>query len=199
MRAHVACLFTLLVGCGGNVTFVADGDDGSGAGGPGSGGPGSGGANVAVGQSGSTDIASVGSSGDVAPDGGTSGAGGSSTVGTIECFGSVCDAGSEQCCASQGGASCQALDAPCNGISLTCSDASTCDGDQVCCAHGFQGGQPIAECRDNCGGGGMGGGGIQLCSSDAECLNGKPCVQGFGGLNVCGMGGPGGGMGPGGG
>jgi hypothetical protein len=196
MRGRVSVLVVFLVGCGGNVVFVADGD---GDGGTGAGSNTGGSSSFVSGTTAGTmtdAVATVSGTTGV----GAGGVGGASPGGTISCFGSVCDAQTQECCATQNSAQCLDAGQDCNGLTLECSDASTCPDGEVCCAHGFgQGGDPpIAECRTQCGGGGMGGGGFQLCASDAECLNGQPCVEAFGGMKVCGgMMGPGGGPGPG--
>jgi hypothetical protein len=208
---HTRLVFPLFalafaVGCGGSVVYV--GDDGTGGGGStgsvddgssGSVGPGSTGSGSS-GQSGSTGSGSTGS-GSSGPSGST---GSGTTPVVIDCFGTSCDASTEQCCATQSSSSCEPLGSDCGGFLLYCTDSSACADGQVCCAHGFGpgGDAPVAECRDQCGGGGGpggGGGGFQLCATDAECDPGETCSEGPGGLMGChGPGGPGGG-GPGGG
>jgi hypothetical protein len=88
------------------------------------------------------------------------------------------------------GQSCIPEGGSCQGPKLDCSKTSNCAPGEVCCFKGGPDGG--ASCRDTCGGGGPGSG-VQLCETDAECLNGEPCTVGKGGIKRCDGGGPGGG------
>lgn len=199
----------LVAACGGRGSLLGPdpfaetgGSGGSGPGASGSGASGSGASGT--GASPGTGASGTGASG----TGASSGTGGSVPPPppvTITCgFGPACDAATEVCCVSFGGGGPPDLSCvpagQCDGAPIACSDASSCADDEVCCAQ-FGGGDIGAACQPGCGGPGPGGG-VQLCETDAECLNGEPCANTPLGFKTCGSfggGGPGGGPGGGGG
>jgi hypothetical protein len=71
------------------------------------------------------------------------------------------------------------------GASLTCTSAADCPMGQVCClGGGGPGGPPQSSCDMRCGRDGPGGGGQQLCASDAECGM-RHCFKDSAGLGIC--------------
>jgi hypothetical protein len=104
---------------------------------------------------------------------------------TIRCGMSTCVATSQECCvtaaAGGGTAVCQAREAPCRGVALSCTSPAGCGG-QTCCLV-FMDGGGTATCQPTC----MGGRGTQaLCETDADCTGGRRCRNAmFGGLRVC--------------
>lgn len=152
--------------------------------GPGSGGSGEGG-DISTGEGGFSE-----GGGGPGP-----GAGGSSSSGNPVMCGQIeCDA-DEVCCGTQQGLNCIGAGDPCMGATITCQNASDCEGDQVCCLTGsFQDAE--AACADACEETPLGP--LQLCETEEECVEDVPCTEAFMGFKICGEvpGGPGGPGGP---
>jgi hypothetical protein len=121
----------------------------------------------------------------------------------INCGTTTCNSATEQCCLGfNGTASCVAEGEACpgGGLSLSCTGSSNCSDGEVCCGN-IGGGSASATCQPSCGGGGgFGGGGLQLCNSDADCPTNETCRDTPFGISLCrpqhgggGPGGPGGG------
>ncbi len=178
---------TSALACGG-IAIYTEPDASSGSGGSG-GASSTGSRNDASASTGDTESTSAGT--EPGPSVATS-TGSGPTNPQFECGLEFCQVDAQECCISMQGAGCVDAGSDCPGPLLGCSDATNCTGGEVCCWRGGFDGE--AECRDTCGDGqGPGGGGIQLCATDEECLNGEPCQQTNLGVSVCGdFGGPGG-------
>jgi hypothetical protein len=110
----------------------------------------------------------------VAPDGGPDTG--------LTCNGTSCDPATQDCCLSRQGLTC-ADKGSCPGASLSCTSAVACTTGQICCAT-IASGTLQSGCATSCDeDGGMS---IQLCATDAECVNGQSCVPGPLGGGTCG-------------
>jgi len=181
MKSIGALSFTvLLVACDGDVTVFGGGGQGEGNG-PSTGGAppniggqsSNGGDSVNGGASTSDGGASAVGGGTVIVDGGGPSTGGAPPGNTINCGMTMCDAATQQCCGTQGGASCIDTGSDCPGVVLNCSSAANCSGGDVCCLTGSGPQDAEASCAPTCEGGGPGGG-LQLCADSAECRAIKP-------------------------
>jgi len=54
----------------------------------------------------------------------------------IPCAGDTCEAGTEVCCAGEGGLTCETT---CDTVSFACDGPEDCEGDNVCCGSGQDG------------------------------------------------------------
>ena len=109
-----------------------------------------------------------------------------SNPGKISCGAAtaVCDAGTENCCwpdYDAGAGKCAPTDTCQNGpggdvYSVRCDERADCETGNLCCL-GF--GETI--CTDDCGN----GQGIQVCKTNAECVNDAGCA-----LGTCSLGDP---------
>lgn len=187
-------LATFLAACDSDVTVFGGGGQGEGNGPSTGGAPPSAGGQSSNGGSSTSDGgastsdggASAQGGGTVVVDGGGPSMGGAPPSTTINCGMTSCDAATQQCCGTQGGASCIDIGDDCPGVVLSCSSAANCTGDDVCCLSGSGPGDAEAVCAPQCkGGGGPGGGSIQLCQDSAECPPNIDCVEIFGGFFAC--------------
>jgi hypothetical protein len=159
------------VACGGNVSVDAvDGTGGASAG-----------TGATSGNGAGAQPSSNGVGAGAAPTGAGSGATGATGGSSAVSVGSSADVAAVSAVSSTSG--------ECEEASLACSDAASCPGGEVCCVE-LQGPMDVeSSCAPECDGGFTS---VQLCASDAECLNGEPCQEVFGGFMVCGSFGPGG-------
>ncbi len=184
MRNLNTLLVALLVaGCGSTVQTFGDGNSGTTTSSTGQGGGDTGGESGVGGGGAGTSTATATSTSTST----SSGTGGNPPVEPINCGDQSCDVATEICCATFQGTNCIPASSNCMGFTLECSSAASCPGAEVCCASG----SPMnmtATCGPKCEGGGPGpgGGGFQLCETDAECDEGEPCNDAFGGFKVCG-------------
>ncbi len=101
------------------------------------------------------------------------------SVAVISCGTASCNAASQECCVTQGGAACIAKGDDCQGGTLSCSGKASCAGASVCCAQ-FNGSTGGASCQPSCA-----PGTIQLCGTNAECTAPATCQAVFGGFKTC--------------
>jgi hypothetical protein len=102
---------------------------------------------------------------------------------TIRCGATTCNANTEQCCVELGGGTtCSAIGACAGGVPLSCSGSESCGAGDVCCLTADPAGA-TSTCRATCNGGGAGG--VELCSSDADCATGDRCRRTVAGISVC--------------
>jgi hypothetical protein len=92
------------------------------------------------------------------------------TPGSVECFGAVCNDGTDCCFDTDAGTTaCASGNKRCGGagiVALHCDEKSDCAPSQICCV-GFFGN---ADCVDTCNG-------ERLCHTDSECEVGSSCVE----------------------
>jgi hypothetical protein len=186
------CFSMLLVACDSDVTVFGGGGQGEGGTPPtGGGSPPSSGGQSSNGGASASGGASTSDGGAPTTDGGASGQGGSMGVlmggappsDTIDCGMTTCDAATEQCCGTMGGASCITTGDPCQGVTLNCSSSANCTNGDVCCVSGGPG-SAEASCAPACEDPPGPVGPIQLCADSAECPPGIDCVE-ISGFTVC--------------
>jgi len=193
-RSFLAVFVTVAWGCGGsstNTTPSIDGSTSDGTSMSSSGSDGSAGSldegipgEAAGGSSGAT------SSGGASSGGSSSGAtGDSGTVvvrsdggaDQIACgAGGVCDSTTQVCCATAAGRACKTI-GTCAGDSLACSGSNSCTKGDVCCEELTAAGAIKTACVATA----CPGGSRQLCTTDAECGDGRRCVRGNDGYAIC--------------
>jgi len=125
-----------------------------------------------TGDSSGTDAAVGGSdSGGGGSDGSTDNAdaaGGGDFMG-IPCAGDTCQAGTEVCCAGEGGLTCEAT---CDTVSFACDGPEDCTGDNICCGSGADG--TICATAADCGA----GDGDVICHTADDCPEaGQECCM----------------------
>jgi hypothetical protein len=98
-------------------------------------------------------------------------------TGSIKCGMGSCNAASEECCVGLSGTKCVMIGGCGGGTPFSCSDNSVCKTGEVCCAMSLTSG---SKCATSCTG-------YVLCATDAECTDGKKCLNGLGGTKYCGM------------
>jgi hypothetical protein len=94
--------------------------------------------------------------------------------------GGVCDSTTQVCCATTGGRVCKTI-GTCVGDSLACSGSNSCKKGDVCCEELTATGTIRAACVATA----CPGGSRQLCTTDAECGDGRRCVRGNDGYAIC--------------
>ena len=106
----------------------------------------------------------------------------------ITCGAKMCDAGTQFCCITDGGAKlvCDNLTADggiptnvCAGSTkATCDEAANCPQGQVCCGFVGSSGGFSTSCQTSC------GTGLQFCRGSAECKSGQCTVQQCRGVTI---------------
>jgi hypothetical protein len=182
---------TFTGGAGGNVsaggTEPAGGAFPGGGTSPAAGGTGNetGGVGVDGGTSGSSPM--TGGTGGGSMTGGTAGMGGMMPLppGFIRCGDTACDGETSICCQRRSSPStCEEPGTNCMGATLTCSGASSCAGEQLCCYHARES-LCLESCEVSVGSPGNSPT-IILCNSDDECDEGQTCVFAPRGIAYCG-------------
>ncbi len=105
--------------------------------------------------------------------------------GAIVCGNTTCDSNTDFCCVTFNGGQqvqedCVSNGSTCQGASLTCTSAASCNG-EVCCAS-VNGQSITAACAPQCQGGFQN---PQLCAIDSECPKNQTCKNGPLGLKTC--------------
>jgi hypothetical protein len=186
---------TFTGGAGGNVaaggTEPAGGAFSVGGTSPATGGSGNqtGGVGADGGTSGSSPMTG-GTGGDTMMTGGTGGSAGTGGMmplppGFIRCGDTACDGETSICCQRRSSPStCEDPSTNCMGATLTCSGASSCAGEQICCYHARES-LCLESCEVSVGSPGNSPT-IILCNSDDECDEGQTCVFAPRGIAYCG-------------
>jgi hypothetical protein len=102
----------------------------------------------------------------------------------IQCGNTTCNSSTDVCCVTANGQVVNEACTPigqCKGAAFSCSSASSCPNNEVCCAT-FTQTQQTSQCQSACQGGFQN---PQLCASTAECPNGLTCKQTPFGFKTC--------------
>jgi hypothetical protein len=148
---------------------------------------------------------SGGSSGTSAGGVGSGGVGSTPASTAIACGQTSCNVATQECCIETPDSPgvCTSKGNGCNGLALTCASAANCTNGEVCCV-AFDGSSQSSVCAASCdnagsssSGGSNGGpgdpgdgpgdgpGGLQLCATDAECVQGQSCQRTSLGFGIC--------------
>ena len=105
---------------------------------------------VADGEAGAADVATVAM--DARPEGSASPDGGREGVGSIECGSDTCLLPQERCCAWDQGSVCLSNQTPCGALLLRCDGPEDCPAGLSCCGQMWDGRVVSSECeeRDEC-------------------------------------------------
>jgi hypothetical protein len=91
------------------------------------------------------------------------------TPASVECFGAVCNDGTDCCFDVDAGTTACATGNNCGGpgvVALHCDDKSDCAPTEICCVGFFGNADCVAKCN-----------GERLCHTNAECQTGSTCVE----------------------